>query len=251
MAAQIDYKTPNNYAESQNFNFTPTPSPLPVQKTAFDLYNKDFTGFLAEQETPTQIVDRYSNKYNIPFLQEQAQKQNENATYLGNKISAIPSNVATSSANSMLTTGQKARVEQSMAAPLTQEYNAAVGNAGATNTQLNAAGTNVNTAVGLEQAQQMKMTQPWLQKYDAMTIQNAAENTQWTAINSWELDRLTKNQAAGVQLSEGEQSRLLQLATQEAAFQSALDNIAAQGDQARQTKKAPTDLATLWSSFMG
>lgn len=251
MAAQIDYKSPDNYSNSKNFSFTPTPSPLPAQKAAYDTFNTDFTGFINAQETPTQIADRYSNKYNIPFLQEQAQKQNENVTYLGNQISAIPSNVSTSSANSMLTTGQKARVAQSQAAPLTQEYNTAVTAAGNTGTQLNAAGSNVNTAISLEQADQIKKLSPWTQKYDAMTIQNAAENTQWTATNSWELDRLIKNQAAGVQLSEGEQSRLLQLATQEASFQSALDNIAASGDQARQTKKAPTDLATLWSSFMG
>lgn len=251
MAAQINYSTPANYADSQDFAFTPTPSPIPAQRAAYDTYNTDYTNFINGQETPTAIADRYSNKYNVPYLQDQQQQNNLILGALGNQITALPASIGSASGNSMLTTGQKARLVQSAAAPLTQDFTSVSQNANSVNAALGTAETNVNQSIGFEQADQMKKLAPWLQKYDAMTIMNAAENAGWNATNSWELDRLSKNQAAGITLSEGEQNRLEDLASKEAAFQSALDNIAATGDQARQTKKAPTDLATLWSSMMG
>lgn len=251
MAAQIDYTSPNNYARSMDFSFTPTPSPLPGQREAFNTFNSDYTNFINAQETPTAIADRYSNKYNIPYLQEQAQNNNLILSALGNQIKALPGSVGSASGNSMLTAGQKDRVIQSQAAPLTQDFNTISANATGVNSALGAADANVLKAVGFEQADQMKKLTPWLQKYDAMTIMNAMENSQWSQTNSWELDRLSKNQAAGVTLSEGEQKRMYDLAAQEATFQAALDNIAATGDQERQTKKAPADLATLWKAMTG
>lgn len=251
MAAQIDYKTPANYAESQNFDFRATPTPLPQQKADFNAFNAEYTNFINGQQTPTQIADRYANKYNVPFLQEQQQKNNLILGNIGNQISAIPTSVASASANSMLTQGQKDRIIQSQTAPLAQEYNGLVQNANQVNQAAQQATENVDRAIGFEQADQMKKLAPWLQKYDFNTIANAAENTQWTQTNQWELNKLLANQQAGVTLSEGEQGRLYQLAEMEASFQSALDNISEQGNQARLTKKAPTDLASLWSSMNG
>src|SRR5258708_31315401 len=67
----------NNYPHSMDINFTPTPSPLPAQKQAYNDYNTAFTGFLNSQETVPQLQARYQNRYNIPFLQTQAQQQGE------------------------------------------------------------------------------------------------------------------------------------------------------------------------------
>lgn len=241
MAAQIDYSSPANYPHSMDFSFTPTPSPLPGQKTAFNAYNTDYTNFINAQETPTAIADRYANKFNIPYLQEQQQQNNLILGALGNNIRALPASVAGASGNSMLTTGQKDRLVASQAAPLTQEFNTLSTNANGVNGALGTAQTNVNQAIGFEQADQIKKLAPWLQKYDFMTIANAAENSQWTQTNQWELNRLLANQQAGVTLSEGEQQRLYNLAEQEAAFQSALDGIHATGDEAVRLKSAPMD----------
>lgn len=227
-----DINSDPNYANSQDINFTPSASPIPAQKAAFDTYNKDFTNFLGSQETPTQIADRYSNKYNVPFLQNQQQQQNAQLELLGNKLQALPASVNSASANSLLTRGQKDRIIQSQSAPLQQNYNNLAQTAGQTTNQLNSANSNINQAISLEQADQLKQTQPWLQKYDAMNIFNAAENTQWNATNQWELNTLLANQQAGVTLSEGQQSRLEALAAQENAFHNQLDLLEKQNEYA-------------------
>lgn len=254
MAAKINYSSPTSatpYAESQNFDFTATPSPIPQQKEDYAKFNTAYTNFINSQETPTAIADRYSNKYNLPYLQEQAQQNNLMLSSLGNNIRALPASVAGASGNSMLTAGQKERVVASQAAPLTQNYNTMAGNANVTNQAIATAQDNVNKAIGFEQADQMKKLAPWLQQYDFDTITRAAENTQWTQTNQWEFNRLLANQQAGVTLSEGEQGRLYKLAEMEASFQAALDNIVESGNQARQTKKAPSDLASLWGAMNG
>jgi hypothetical protein len=256
MAAKINYSTPTTstpspYAESQNFDFTATPSPLPGQRENYKKFNADYTNFINAQETPTQIADRYANKYNVPYLQEQQQKNNLMLGALSNQITALPTSINSASGNSMLTQGQKDRLVANQSAPLTQNYNALAQNANNVNQASQQATENVDRAIGFEQADQMKKLAPWLQQYDFDTIANAAENTQWTQTNQWEFNRLIANQQAGVTLSEGEQGRLFELASQEAAFQAALDQIHAQGEEARATKKAPTDLASLWSSMGG
>lgn len=250
MANTGSVNTSSDYAKSLNFDFTPSASPIPAQKTAYDAFNGDFTKFLGSQETVPQIQDRYANKYNIPFLQGQAQEQNNRTSALGSQLSGLPASVASSTMNSMLTQGQKDRIIESRQAPLLKSYNDSATQAGQTNAALGVAETNINQAVTAEQAQQLKMTQPWLQKYDAMTIANAAENTQWSQTNQMELDRLMSNQRTGMTLSEGQQQRLEQLAEQENAFHNDLEKIKANGEQDRLTKKAPTDLATLWKSLM-
>ncbi len=250
----IDYgkvNTDASYPHSLDFNFTPTDSPLPQQKKDYNTFNTDFTNFLGSQETVPQLQSKYGNMYNVPFLQDTAQKQNQTADMIGNQLRALPASINSSTQNSLLTQGQKDRMVQAAQAPLATQYTSIAGEAGRTNQALGTAQTNQNTAVTSEQAQQMKMVAPWLQKYDAMTIMNAAENTQWTQKNQWELNRLLANQSTGAQLSEGQQSRLEHLASQENLFQAQMEQIKEQGNQARLTKKAPTDLATLWSSMMG
>ncbi len=211
-----------SYAHSMDVQFKPTPSPLPEQKKAYDQYNKDYTDFLGSQETVGQLQDRYSNKFNIPFLEQNQQQQSNQLGFLGNQLQALPASVNSATANSMLTQGQKDRMVQSQQAPLANQYNQVQTAANQTNQTLGTARTNMGQMITAEQAQQMKMTQPWLQKYDEMNIQNAAENTQWTQTNQWELNRLLANQSAGVTLSEGQQNRLEQLAAQEDAFHNQL-----------------------------
>lgn len=254
MAAKINYSTPtisqpSPYAESQNFDFKPTESPLARQKEDYAKFNADYTNFINAQETPTQLADRYANKYNVPYLQQQQQQNNLLLGAIGNQIQALPASINSASSNSMLTQGQKDRLVASQSAPLTQNYNSLAQNANAVNQASQQATENVDRAIGFEQADQIKKLAPWLQKYDFNTIANAAENTQWTQTNQWELNRLLANQQAGVTLSEGEQGRLYQLAEMEASFQSALDNIMEEGNQYRLSKKAPSDLATLFTAM--
>ena len=254
MAAKINYSTPKTfqpspYAESQNFDFTATPSPIPQQKEDYAKFNADYTNFINSQETPTAIADRYSNKYNMPFLQDKMTNEGNQLTYLGNQLQALPQNVASASANSMLTKGQKDRIVQAQAAPLQQTYGALASSVNNTGQQLQTGQGQIDRAIAFEQADQMKKLAPWLQQYDFDTIARATENTQWTQTNQWELNRLLANQQAGITLSEGEQGRLYKLAEMEASFQAALDNIQEEGNQYRLNKKAPTDLATLFTAM--
>lgn len=240
--------TSPDYSKSQNFSFTPSASSIPGQRTSYDAFNKDFTGFLGSQETVPQLQDRYSNKYNIPFLQGQAQEQNNRTSVLGSQIAGLPGSVNSSTMNSMLTQGQKDRVLESRQAPLMQQYNQSATQAGQTNSALGTAETNINQAVSAEQAQQMKMTQPWLQKYDEMTISNAAENSQWSQTNQMELDNLLANQRAGISLSEGQQGRLEQLASQENAFQNSLAYYDKQNNAGTLQHYSPSANLGLWGS---
>ncbi len=220
--ADYNINQDSSYPHSMDVNFKPTASPLPEQKKAYDQYNTDYTNFLGNQETVGQLQDRYSNKFNIPFLEQNQQQQSNQLGVLGNQLQALPASVNSATANSMLTQGQKDRMVQSQQAPLAQQYNQVQTAANQTNQTLGTAQQNMGKMITAEQAQQMKMTQPWLQKYDQMNIQNAAENTQWTQTNQWELNRLLANQSAGVTLSEGQQNRLEQLAAQEDAFHNQL-----------------------------
>lgn len=223
MSANLgDVNGSSSYPNSQAFSFTPTPSPLPGQKAESAQFNGDFTNFLQGQQTVPQLQDKYSNKYNVPFLQGNAQQQSNQLGTLGNQMQALPASVNSASQNSLLTSGQKDKVVSSQFAPIQQAYNQTATSLGQTNQALGTATQNVNQSVGQEQAQQMKMAQPWLQKYDTMAIQHASANTQWNQTNQWELNRLIDNQQAGVQMSEGQQNRMEQLAQQENGFQNNL-----------------------------
>lgn len=227
-----DINQDSTYARSMDINFTPTASPIAAQREEFSKYNTDYTNFLAGQETVPQLQDRYSNRYNIPFLQQTNQQQLENMDFLGNAIKAAPASVNSASQNSLLTSGQKDRLVQARTAPLVENYGKIATSQAATGSQLATAESNLNKAISAEQAQQMKMTQPWLQKYDEMNIIQAAERTQWTQTNQWELNRLLSNQSTGVTLSEGQQNRLNQLAMQENAFQNELALLEKQNEYA-------------------
>jgi hypothetical protein len=223
MAADMSgINTDPNYAHSLDFNFTPSPSPIPQQKADYNTYNQQFTDFLGNQSTVPQLQDKYKNMFNIPYLQDTAQKQNNLAQMDQNQLYALPASVNSSTQNSLLTQGQKDRMIQAQSAPIATRLNQEQTAAGQTNAALGTAQTNMGQAVSAEQAQQMKMTQPWLQKYDAMTIANAAENAQWSQSNQMELDTLLANQRSGIALSEGQQQRMEQLAYQENAFQNNL-----------------------------
>lgn len=231
----IDYglmNTSKDYAHSFDINFKPTPSVIPEQRKEQNTFNTDFTNFLNKQETVPQIQDRYSNKYNVPYLQQQNQQQMEQMNMLANSLKAIPQSINSASSNSLLTQGQKDRLAQSQAMPLQNQYNTVANAQSMTGQQLGQAEQNVNKAVSFEQADQMKKTQPWMMKYNTMNIVQAAERTEWTQTNQWELDRLLANQQTGATLSEGQQNRLYQLASQENAFHNQLDMLEKQNEYA-------------------
>jgi len=231
----LNYTTPDNYAKSFDVGFTPTASPLSQQKSDYGTFNDSFSTFLNGQASVPQLQEKYANRNNIPFLQGQADQQNGITQMIGNQISALPGSVNSATSNSLLTQGQKDRIVQSQGAPLQQQFAVASQASGNTNSALNTAQMNQNTAVGQEQAQQLKETQPWLQSYDAMTIANAAQNAQWSQANQMELSRLLANQSTGATLSNAEQGRLEQLAVQEGSFKNALDRISQTADQERKT----------------
>lgn len=202
-----------------DINYQTTPSPVPTQRANADVFNTDFTSFLNSQETVPQIQDRYNNQYGVPDLQNQIQRGTQQYDYLGNQILDMPNSIAQRSQESILTQGQKDRQVQAESAPLLQQQGMVGQNLSRTQQNLGVAQTNVGQMMNAEQAQQLKMTQPWMMKHEDNNILNAAEMTGWTFQNSQELDKLLANQSAGVTLTEGERTRLNQLAMKEKEFE--------------------------------
>ena len=219
-----------------DINFKTSPSPVPRQREDTAAFNKSYTGFLEGQDTVPQLFDRYNQRYGVPQMEKYVSRGMENSDYLGNQIRGLPNDIAQRSQESILTQGQKNRQVQSESAPLLEQKGMIDQNVSRAQTNLGVARTNVNQALSMEQTQQLKMTQPWLMQHDDNNILNAAEMTGWTFQNSQELDRLLANQSAGVQLTEGERSRMNQLAIAEKGFENAikLANITAETSRSNQ-----------------
>lgn len=105
--------------------------------------------------------------------------------------------------------------------------------------------------MGYAQAQYEKELLPYAYEKDFVSERTARELTGYDTYMQAELDGLIKKAEQGIQLSEGEKSRALQLSLAEMEYKRTMDSIKAQGEQARLTKKAPTDLASLYSAIMG
>lgn len=251
----LGFNQTNATGTNSSFNIGSFMQPFPLQDQKQELgdYRTRFSGFLGGQETPEQTRDRLANRYGYNDLSEQYQQSSEAMGQVGAQIKAAPANIQerVNRSGTITTQGQLAGIQNKEVAELVDTYTSL----GQINEQqgrrLASIEANMNAASQLEMAQQQKMSQPWLMEYQDTNVLQARQQTNWTFASQTELSRLLANMNAGMTLSEADKNRAQELSMQENSFKSALDQITAGGEQSRLTKRAPTDLASLWSSFMG
>ena len=205
-----------------DINWKPTPSPVKEQSGLYDKLNQGYATAVANQEKTPQLLSRYNDLFGIPQMQQQVQQGAEQYDYLGNQVRSMPNQIAQRSQESILTQGQKNRQVQAESAPLLEQQGLLGQNLSRIQQNLGTAQTNANAMVSATQVDQAKEIDTWLKKYDTENVMSAMRMTGWTNENQWELNRLLSNQQAGITLTEGERSRLNQLAIAEKGFANAL-----------------------------
>lgn len=161
---------------------------------------------------------------------------------LQTQIGALPSTIAGTTRDSLVTDAQRQALINAQSVPLTKNLaDVQRGTANLQNT-LNMAQTTANQAV-------TEGSLPFEVGTNALAQQQAREFTGYTNDMQRELDRLVANQKAGLQWTTDEANRAQQLAIAEKNYQNQLEQIAASGNQARLTKAANPDMATLLNAF--
>ena len=190
------------------------------------------------------IYGQLSSQLGIPQLQETTQRYQETADDLTSSLFALPENVAGRTRESLVTAPQKARMVAAEAQPM-QESLAQVGNLG------ERAGARLATAQ-TELGRQMEMAMlPFEMGYDNLTKQQAMEFAGYSLEMKSELDRLLSNAQLGYSWTTDEANRANQLAIAEKEYENRLAQLRLEGEQDRLTKRAPSDLGTLFSQFFG
>ncbi len=236
---------------TSQFNIDPFVQPFNFQQQQQQSgdFRDRFTGFLEGQETPEATRQRFENRYGYQPLREEYLRSGEMLGDLSSSIRAKPEQVLGRSRNTLMTSSQAGQITEKEVGDLMKIYQGV----GQINEQqgkrLAMVEQNMNQAAQLEMANQQRMSQPWLMEYDTQAIVQAREFSGWTFANQIELDRIKSNRDAGLGWRVGEEQRAQQLAIAEMGFANELEKIRLSGEQSRLTKKAPTDLSTLWRSF--
>lgn len=193
-----------------------------------------FENAIQNQETMPQIQQRYENRYFIPELREQMQTGREAYQDVVNQIRAIPQTTRETTRNSMVTSGQAAKMNQAAytkLAPVAEALGQTVESVGR---MLTDAEKNMNTAMQLEIAQQKKDLMPFEQAFNLQTIMQAREFTGWSQAHSMELQRLLSNQQAGYNWTNAEAQRANDLKMLQERYAQELNLIEKQNDLAMQ-----------------
>ena len=222
-----------------------------AQKAEGKDYLNNLTAFIGNQESLPAMYSRLSGQLGIPQLQEQTQRLGEASDDITSQLFALPENVAGRTRESLVTESGKGRIVAAEAEPMQRNLAQLSALADRFGARLGTAQTNLGTMMGLYQAQQEKELMPWEKEYDLLTQTQAREFSGYTFEEEQELNKLIANQRTGLTWNNEERDRANQLAMKEMEYKSALEQISATGEEDRITKKAPTDLATLYKSIFG
>lgn len=181
---------------------------------------------------------------NLPALRQQFTQGAQAQANMQQALNMLPQTVAGTTRDSLVNESQRQSMINAQSAPLTRGVEA-----------LTAA--QAGTQAAIEQGQKAGSERmaiamlPFEKGYDLMTQNQAREFTGYTTANQLELDRLIKNQAAGLTWSTDEANRANALAIQEMKYKETMDSITKQGENAIALKAAKPDLATLYKAFTG
>jgi len=192
----------------------------------------------------TQNREKYARAEGLGTINQSILGNQQAMQNLNNLINNMNTTVGQTTGNSMVTQGQRANLVAANIAPLKENLTTLTGQGELLNTAKTAAEANVA-------AKTAQSLLPFEKEFTTLQTQQAREFTGYTTANQLELDRLLANQQAGLTWTNAEAERANELALAEKQYKAALEQIKEQGDQARQTKKALPDLATLYSSIYG
>ncbi len=190
---QITNLTSAQKANTQNF--------LAGQNSETADYLKRYTDFINNQEGASAMYKRIGDELGLPTLQK-------NATMLRTTLNNLPTTYSKATTGFDVNANQLSRIIGQKSSELEPMVNTA-------ETALSNAQTNLNTQVGLEEADQARLEKPYTAESDILKDRLARETTLYTADNQRELDGLISKINAGVTLSEGEKARAQELSIQE------------------------------------
>src|SRR5258708_1231480 len=194
----------NPSAVTQNnpdFSNTGKPSPfnIPSFAQAYDFAADrnasnnligNYAGFINSQETMPQAYDRISNQLQLPEQRQNVQAYNEQAGNLTAALEAMPTEVANTTQNSLVTEGHRAGLVQNKSIPLQLESNQ-VGRLGQqASANLAMSEGELGNRMNMVQQQEQKQLLPWTQQFSEMDQQQARQMTGWTTANELELTHL-------------------------------------------------------------
>lgn len=172
----------------------------------------------------------------LPELRQRQQRGAELIGGLQTQLFDLPAQVQATTGQSMVTAPQLARLQQVQAQPLLESLG-----------RLSTAQAPIESALARTEAIASERVQenllPFQLGFSLLEQQQARQFSGYTFENQLELSRLIANQDFGLKTQE--------LALKEQGFKNELEQIRLTGEEARKTKKAPTDLATLYESIFG
>ena len=167
-------------------------------------YLKRYTGAIQGQETSANMAKRIGEELNLPTL-------SANAFNINKAVREIPQTYSAATRGFDVNANQLARITGQKTAELTPALttaNEAVANANQT----------LATQMGYQLSDQEKALLPYTTEKDLLTNKLARETTMYTAQNENELSTIIQKISSGIEVSEAEKDRAIQLATQEQSY---------------------------------
>ena len=183
-----------------------------------------------------QIRGQVETQLGLPGLRETQRGLGEAITGVTGQIRGIPQQVGETTRQSLVTEGQRGRLVQQQQQPLREDLVRLAESQAAISPQLSALEERAS-----QQVQEQLL--PFQAGFTLLQQQQAREESNYQFSEQLELNRLIANGDFGIRTQE--------LAMKEAQFRNNLEQIRLTGEQARETKKAPTDLGSLFKSIFG
>ncbi len=172
----------------------------------------------------------------LPELRQRQQKGAELIGGLQTQLFDLPAQVQATTGQSLVTAPQLSRIQQVQAQPLLES----LGRLSTTQAPLEAALARTEEIAGQRVSENLL---PFQLGFNLLEQRQAREASNYQFSEQLELNRLIANQDFGIRTQE--------LAIKEQEFKNQLEQIRLTGEQARETKKAPADLGTLFKSIFG
>jgi len=169
----------------------------------------NYSNAIANQEKMRAMYSRLSDELGLPGLMNQANTLN--AT-----LEAVPQTYTAATRGFDVNANQLSRIvgtKQAELAPLAQKAT----------TQAQNAQTQLGTQMQLAQAEQAKELTPYEYEREFLTDRIARETSMFSQANEQELNALIAKMTAGVNLNEGEKTRLNELKKAELAYKQAIE----------------------------
>lgn len=180
-------------------------------------YLNRYKGAIAGQETSSAMAKRLGTELNIPTL-------SANAAMLNRTVRELPQTYSAATRGFDVNANQLSRIIGQKTSELSPALTTA-------NEALASANQTLATQMGYELSDQEKQLLPYTTEKELLTNKLARETSMYTAQNENELNTIIQKIASGIQVSEAEKDRAVQLATAERNYNLAKEQLSAQVNQ--------------------